>query len=250
MCCTPNASRPRPPTAPRAALKRALGLDSFSVDIFASDPSELELQSYLAARAAADSGANQAMTAAEVLKREERYAEVDSGGKRSGVHAVAFAPTDDAKAALEKCEAGGAVVLAVDTKHERIVLQGAGSHGSLSAVAADVGSRPDAAAFVFYRWQHAKHADGEVAVLISFTPDSAPVKTKMLMATVKPAVVAAGAVNAKLATLARSFEVQEANEIDEEQFLAELYPEAKPVVAKAAFKKPSRPGRGGRRLNK
>lgn len=229
----------------RATVKRTLGTNFFIDELHGTIPGDVNRAGYEAHLA--HEQADAPLTHAEYTRREEEeLGEIYTGGASTYVHGVAFPCAAGVVDSLKQLVAGGPnyVCLGVDTSKEEILLNTAKAL-TIDQLAAEVSlTTPQ---FHFLRYKHESYDE----IIFVFTcPDgtgattACPIKERMLYSSSKARVVsllqeAGGQVE-------KSFEFNEPADVVPADIDNALHPPA--AVKKAAFKKPTRPGRGKRSL--
>jgi len=252
FCYVPDKSKVKDKmlyASTRATLKQQLGFSYFSDDVFGTVPADFNLKGYKLHVASKELAAP--LTESEFLKKQE----LESGeihvsvGASSYVHGVAFPVEAQVSAAVDSLVASrlNYVQVAIDVDKERIVLDHTDTvtfdqlfdkiHKSLPR-------------FHFYAYTH--EYDGEELrsfVYIYSCPDgsndsqSAPVRQRMLYSSSKANV--ANLVSS-LVTVGAKVEINTAADLSEDAILHQLHPKIEDKAQ--GFSKPSRPGKGARRL--
>jgi len=236
----------------RSNLKQQLGLNFFVDEVFGTIPGDFTLNGY---KHHVESKKSEApLTEHEQMRNQERTSgDVYIGGSSATyVHGVAFPVESDAVNALKQLVGGSVnyVQIKIDCDAEKIKLD----HSStidLDGLGSEI--RPDEPRFHFFAYAHEFEGSNITSnVYIYSCPDgskgtkSAPVRMRMLYSSSKANVAdvlsqAGGKVDGKI-------EVNTSEDISDEVLLNILHPQKE--EKKAAFSKPSRPGKGGRKLIK
>eukprot|EP01108_Squamamoeba_japonica_P003038 TRINITY_DN2536_c0_g1_i1.p1 TRINITY_DN2536_c0_g1~~TRINITY_DN2536_c0_g1_i1.p1 ORF type:complete len:333 (-),score=146.19 TRINITY_DN2536_c0_g1_i1:34-1032(-) len=229
----------------RSTVKRQLGANFFDEEMFGTLPSEFSKEGYAAFQEHV--AADVPLTREEFRRQEElESGEIYQGGAGAYVHGVSFAASGGVNEALKALVAGSAnyVVLGVDTGAETITLSEKKAGQTIAGMRDNVSlTEPQ---FHFFRYE-----TGERETVFVYTcPDGSgsttacPIKMRMLYSSSKARVVQL--LEANGGTVAKSFEFNEPSEVDEGDMDNALHPPK--AAVKAAFTKPSRPGRGARKL--
>lgn len=232
----------------RDTCKKGLGYSYFTGDFHTTEPNELTWENYEEHKQGKYVDAP--LTLAEQEIRQEKFAEIAKGTVTEYVHSVKFPVSKDAFSKLQELSQGSAafnsVLLTVDTDKETIEL--------LGAKQTDINSLPsilpvDQPCFVIFRYSHqwnSKQFDSNVFVYSC--PMKAKIKSKMLHSTVKaPAIEGVGLAGVKIE---KKVEVTDSEDLDAELLNSVLHPEKREVVKKATFSRPTRPGRGPRKITR
>jgi len=233
----------------RANLKQQLGMNYFSDEVFGTVPDDFSLKGYKLHVTSKKTEAP--LTDSEQMKRNEQESgEIYTGGASTYVHGVSF-PVEAAAADAVKKVAGGQLKyaqIAIDCDKERIILDHTGNvdfEGLRGQIPLD---QPR---FHFFAYPHDFEGSKVTSqVYVYSCPDgskgtkSAPVRMRMLYSSSKAAV-------AEIMTQVGSkidgrLEVNSGEDLDEEELINLLHPQA--AAKKQEFSKPSRPGKGGRKL--
>eukprot|EP00295_Goniomonas_pacifica_P025676 CAMPEP_0175950644 /NCGR_PEP_ID=MMETSP0108-20121206/29737_1 /TAXON_ID=195067 ORGANISM="Goniomonas pacifica, Strain CCMP1869" /NCGR_SAMPLE_ID=MMETSP0108 /ASSEMBLY_ACC=CAM_ASM_000204 /LENGTH=329 /DNA_ID=CAMNT_0017276771 /DNA_START=6 /DNA_END=995 /DNA_ORIENTATION=+ len=227
----------------RDTVKRELGYSFFCDEMYANDKSECSYKAYQ--DKIAHDKADAPVTADERLLEEEKMAERDLS--KQSTASVMFPMTDEAHAALGQVAAKSldVVQLRLDPDREELELVGSGSFTSVKDIAGQLS--PQEPRFVYMYFPHT-FADAQQTPLLFLyiCPESAPIKQKMLYSTCKqPLLTASSGLGVQVD---KSLEVRDLADLDDHYVVSELHPqEPTPAVAPRASR-PSRPGKGGRRL--
>mmetsp|Transcript_38494 Transcript_38494/g.96860 ORF Transcript_38494/g.96860 Transcript_38494/m.96860 type:complete len:347 (+) Transcript_38494:77-1117(+) len=229
----------------REACKKQLGFSFFKDEMQTSELSELTWEAYGAHTTSKCSAAP--LTASEVQSHHETVAIVHHGHTKQYVHSVKFPMSAAAKDAVKKFKSGSLNLaqFEVDPVQETIELVATktASASSLSGSISD-----ETPGYSIYCYAHTHEGKSiKSNVFVYSCPDYSPIKLKMLHSTVKSTCIdalkdAGVSVDAKI-------EITEAKELTEALMNETLHP-ALVEVAKPAFSRPSRPGRGGARLTR
>jgi len=236
----------------RSNLKQQLGLNYFVDEVFGTVPGDFTLNGY---KHHVESKKSEApLTEHEQMRQQERSSgDVYIGGSSATyVHGVAFPVESDAVNALKQLVGGSInyVQIKIDCDAEKIKLDHSSSI-DLDSIGPEI--RTDEPRFHFFAYAHEFEGSNVTSnVYIYSCPDgskgtkSAPVRMRMLYSSSKANVAdilsqAGGKVDGKI-------EVNTADDINDEVLLNILHPQKE--EKKAAFTKPSRPGKGGRKLIK
>jgi len=236
----------------RSNLKQQLGLNYFVDEVFGTVSADFTLSGY---KHHVESKKSEApLTEHEQMRQQERSSgDVYIGGSSATyVHGVAFPVENDAVNALKQLVGGSVnyVQIKIDCDAEKIKLDHS-SNIDFDSLGSEV--RPDEPRFHFFAYTHEFEGSNVTSnVFIYSCPDgskgtkSAPVRMRMLYSSSKANVAdvltqAGGKVDGKI-------EVNTSEDITEEVLLNILHPQKE--EKKAAFSKPSRPGKGGRKLIK
>eukprot|EP01129_Flabellula_baltica_P016511 TRINITY_DN882_c0_g1_i1.p1 TRINITY_DN882_c0_g1~~TRINITY_DN882_c0_g1_i1.p1 ORF type:complete len:326 (+),score=89.91 TRINITY_DN882_c0_g1_i1:455-1432(+) len=232
------------------SLRTSLGSDNFSDEIFGTEIEDFTSAGYEAHLA--HKNADNPLTEEEQLKKEEGVHGVFVGGGGTSVayvHGVQFPITQDAVAALDNfaAESVNYVQLSIDVDQEEIQLNESGNQDVSNLVSLVPNNEPR---YHLYRWNHTHDGTDYSTVIYCFScPDgsegtlAAPIKMRMLYASSKANVQSL--LDERSLEVAIKLEISQPNEFSEEEFIRILHPAP---VEVAKVKKPSRGGRGGRRL--
>jgi len=252
FCYVPDKSKVKDKmlyASTRAPLKQQLGFSYFSDDVFGTVPADFNLKGYKLHVASKEVDAP--LTESEFLKKQElESGEIHvSSGASSYVHGVAFPVEATVTEAIEGLVDGrlNYVQVAIDVEKERIILDHT-DNITFDGLPAKIHlSLPR---FHFFGYAH-DHEGEEVRsfVYVYSCPDgssgsqSAPVRQRMLYSSSKANV--ANLVSS-VATVGAKVEINTGSDLSEDAILQQLHPK---VEEKAqGFSKPSRPGKGARRL--
>lgn len=255
MCYVPDFAKVKEKmiyAGTRANLKLGIGASTFVDDIFGTVPEDLNKNGYLAWKEHQQQEAP--LTASELqVKEEKEQGVVISGGRTSSsavLHGIAFPFDPECTRKIGQLLDGeiNYLQIAIDVDKEIIYHS---DEGNLAASEISEKIPTDVPRFHFFRWEHEFQGETvESFVYVFSCPDgsngtkSSPVKQRMLYSSSKANV--ADVIESKQITIAKKLEINSPSEISEEILFRELHPEAE--VKKQAFARPSRPGRGGRRL--
>eukprot|EP01099_Mayorella_cantabrigiensis_P002571 TRINITY_DN2122_c0_g1_i1.p1 TRINITY_DN2122_c0_g1~~TRINITY_DN2122_c0_g1_i1.p1 ORF type:complete len:368 (-),score=114.75 TRINITY_DN2122_c0_g1_i1:155-1201(-) len=255
MCYVPDFAKVKEKmvyAGSRANLKLGIGASNFVDDIFGTVPEDFDKKGYLAWKEHQQQDAP--LTASEQQLKEEKGQGVSTGVGRTTssavLHGIAF-PFDDACTKKVAQFIDGEInylQLAIEIDKEYIYYS---DEGNISASEISSKIPTDIPRFHFFRWEHEFQGETiESFVYVFSCPDgsngtkSSPVKQRMLYSSSKANV--ADVLESKQITVAKKLEINSPSEISEEILFRELHPEEE--VKKQAFARPSRPGKGARRL--
>lgn len=233
----------------RATVKQLFGSNYIRDEMFGTVEEDVNLAGYHKHKES--NVAPPPLTMAEIEKAEIRAAEtgVDIGASTkhtlaTGVH---FPIMDDAKKALEKLKSGSStyVQLSLDTKAEVINLAES-KNITVDSVAGLIPS--DAPRYSVFNFKHNHEGDNiESAVFVYSCPGyQCSIKERMLYSTAKGPLI--DSIEAMGINLVKKLEIGEGSEFTSEWLYDQLHPVK--TVFKPKFARPSRPGRGGRRLTR
>ncbi|TRX88728.1 hypothetical protein FHL15_010400 [Xylaria flabelliformis] len=233
----------------RLALVRELGTEHFRETILVNTADELSPAGF-------DKHDKHVRLDAPLTEEERTLGEVKrleaEAGTGTGVREMHFnSPMnmpvkDDALSALTELGRGGGralVMLKINSQDEAVELAPGSSNPSSIAEAVKAISTSEPR-FTFFRYRPSRAGAEDKDVLLFFytnpaTPGTKAVKNRMIYPLQKRAVIAM-AENDCSCAVEKKFEVEDPSEITEELVLEELFPK---IEAKAAFKRPKRPGR-------
>jgi len=168
-----------------------------------------------------------------------------------GVHGISFPADPNVTQAISDFIAGkiNYIQLSIDAEKERICLAQKDNPSEWSVVADKIPK--DEPRFHFYNYQHEFDGNNVNSFLFIFScPDgssgtsSAPVKLRMLYSSSKGRV--SELLTSANATIAVKLEINSAADLVEDDVFRQLHPQA--AEKSTAFSKPSRPGKGARKL--
>mmetsp|Transcript_9316 Transcript_9316/g.25340 ORF Transcript_9316/g.25340 Transcript_9316/m.25340 type:complete len:337 (-) Transcript_9316:116-1126(-) len=230
-------------------VKRGLGGSYFGVqDVFVYERKDLVF-SAITESGTEEVAGDSLLSEAELAKKMALGLEVETSASNSGlVTSMSFPLDDEGKSAMEGFKTGSvcAFSLMMNVESEKLELVKSFNEGSAFEHAKEA-MTGDVPLFVVFRVEAEElEKDGKKPIAFSyFCPESAPVKKKMVSSTAKSMVV--DALSAFDISPNFKNEVQEAEELSMEEIVDELNPKDEEVKS---YRKPSRPGRGGRRLMK
>jgi len=254
MCYVPDFAKVKEKmiyAGTRANLKLGIGAGNFIDDIFGTVADDFNKKGYLAWKDHQQQDAP--LTASELQVREEKEAGVFVGGGGSSsavLHGIAFPFDQQCSAKISQFIDGeiNYIQIAIDIEKEIIFHS---DEGNLNASEIADKIPLDVPRFHFFRWEHEHSGETTESVIYIFScPDgsngtkSSPVKQRMLYSSSKANV--ADVLESKKIKIDKKLEINSPSEVSEEIIFRELHPEEE--VKKQAFARPSRPGRGGRRL--
>jgi len=226
----------------KGTLRTQLGSSNFVDTIHGTIPDDFSLKGYNAHLTHQTSDAP--LTETEMMKKEQRSQHSDFNMGTQYVHGVSFPVTDAALDKLQKLKNGAItyVQLKIDEKAEKIDLATSSNIGL-----GDIGSvfPPNEARFHFFAYKHEYEGQSLTSVLFVYScSNGTPVKQRMLYSTTKSAATEAAA--GLGIDIARKYEVNTPEELAEQTIFDDIHPPK--VEEKKAFAKPSKPGKGGRKL--
>eukprot|EP01114_Cavostelium_apophysatum_P012580 TRINITY_DN284_c0_g1_i1.p1 TRINITY_DN284_c0_g1~~TRINITY_DN284_c0_g1_i1.p1 ORF type:complete len:338 (+),score=94.82 TRINITY_DN284_c0_g1_i1:40-1053(+) len=235
----------------RSNLKQQLGLSYFTDEVFGTVLADFSKDGYKHHMNSKKSDAP--LTEQEQTKKNElESGPIYTGGQTTYVHGVSFPVEQQANDAINNLIQGkhNYVQIAIDCDNEKVTLDHAGNV-DVSGLAGEIPT--DQPRFHFYAWAH-DHEGAEVTsiIFIYSSPDgssgtkSAPVRQRMMYSSSKASV--GEIVKALGGTVDGRLEINTPDDIAEEAFRTLIHPQKE--EKKAAFNKPSRPGKGGRTLIK
>jgi len=253
LCYVPDKSPVRSKmlyAATRANLKLQLGAGKFVEDLFGTVPSDFSTDGY--DKHVAAKNAPPPLTDAEIAKEEEEKDLSTGGAATTGgaySHGVKFALHQSIVDGIGQLKAGKVnfVEVLIDDKSEKVT---AGMVKDLDTVD-DLAKLIHTAEprYFFYNYKHQYEAQNLNSLIFIFScPDgshgtkSAPIKLRMLYSSSKANVLSL--VNGM--EVAAKFEINAPSEISDQIVMDTLHPPK--VEKKLAFAKPTRAGRGGRKL--
>ncbi|PRP77870.1 hypothetical protein PROFUN_08544 [Planoprotostelium fungivorum] len=230
-------------------LKNQLGNNYFSDQVHGTVPEDFSAKGYKHHTVSKKTEAP--LTEREMLKKaEQESGEIYTGGASTYVHGVNFPVESTAMEALKGFQEGKHtyVQIAIDCDKERIILDHT-SNTDFSSLSNEIPTHEPRFHFFNYRHQH-EGAQVNSHVFIFSCPDgskgtkSAPIRMRMLYSSSKANVsnILTG-VDGKIDT---KFEINSPEDLNEEELVAQLHPVTE--VKKAAFSKPTGPGKGTRKL--
>jgi len=252
FCYVPDKSKVKEKmlyASTRSNLKMQLGSSYFSDEVFGTIPSDFSLEGYKHHVQSKKSEAP--LTEQEQIKRSEMESgSVYSGGQTTYIHGVAF-PIDQKAADAVTSLLNGShnyVQIAIDCDKERVILD----HTSNTTIDGILEEIPmEQPRFHLFSWTHEFEGSQITSIVYIYSsPDgssgtkSAPVRMRMLYSSSKANVEEivkslGGKIDGKL-------EINTKEDLSEEVLTNLLHPQKE--EKKAAFTKPSRPGKGGRTL--
>merc|ERR1712137_134323 len=230
----------------QALLKRELGMTYFSDEFHGSAPEDITWDLY--SQHDRKKGAQDApLTQAEMTRSAEVEMEFDPGHSREYVHSVAFPMSPAAVNALKSLSSKNVVQLRIDTEKETIELRDSFSASQIEDIRSKIPDQEPC--FTFFRFVHQHEGSEQAPVIFIYScTDGAKVKARMLYSTVKAAAIEAA--NGLGVSVEKKMEISEADDLSNSELLTELHPPAREITTKAAFSRPSRPGRGRARVTK
>ncbi|KAJ3020818.1 UNVERIFIED_CONTAM: Twinfilin-1 [Siphonaria sp. JEL0065] len=231
----------------KAALVRELGDFKFIDVLFATSKEECTLAGYKAhlAHKSAEAPRTEKEIEAELLKRTETGAEIGMSTRKeiAASGGLGFTFTEEAVDALRGLNEGAINFVALSIVAETITV-GSSSHSAspdnLRTLIPD--SEPF---FVFFKYAHLHDGASQDPVLFFYIcPPSAKVKSRMLFSSSRASALDYVEKNIGI-TVLKKIELDSASEIDQAFIDETLYPPKTDLLTstKAAFKKPSRPGK-------
>ncbi|EGD81737.1 hypothetical protein PTSG_02449 [Salpingoeca rosetta] len=232
----------------KATFKQTFGTRYIKEELYATEPKDTTLEAY--DRHLVSEAAPPPLTEEEIEKAEIRQAETGANigvsTKRQVATGVSFPLDADAMAAVNdfKADKKTYVQLRLDLDAEQIKLAKA-DKSSIDDIAAQVPE--DAARYHLFNFKHSHEGDNmESAVFVYSCPGyKCSVKERMMYSTCKGPLIDTLEDEVGI-QLAKKLEISEGSEFTQEWLYDTLHP--KQVVFKQKFKKPARPGKGGRRL--
>jgi len=253
FCYVPDKSKVKEKmlyASSRSNLKQQLGMNYFADEVFGTVLDDFSLKGY---KHHIESKKSEApLTEQEMLKKQEvsSVGEVYTGGSTTYVHGVAFPVEKTVVDATKKLVTGGLsyVQVAIDCDNEKIICDHSGN-ADFAGLANKI--RIDEPRFHFFAYKHNHEGQKQTAIVYIYScPDgsngtkSAPVRMRMLYSSSKANVAeiitqAGGSIQARL-------EINTPADLNEDTLVALLHPakEAK----EQSFSKPSKPGKGARKL--
>jgi len=234
----------------RSNLKQQLGLSYFSDEVFGTVASDFDSKGY---NHHVNSKKMEApLTEQEQIKMQEKMSgEIYSGGQSSYVHGVAFPVEQKAMEAIKQLASNtlNYVQISIDIEKEKILLDHSSNLSSVSDIAKEISTTEPR--FHFFGYSHEHEGNTIVSYIFIYScPDgskgtkSAPVKMRMLYSSSKANV--SNLLSSSNVQIAAKFEINSAEDINEEIFYESIHP--KQAEKTKNFSKPSRPGKGGARL--
>jgi len=245
LCYVPDGCKAREKmmySSSKGTLKQQLGANNFVDSIHGTIPDDFSLKGYK--QHVATQNMDAPLTESEILRKEQKSAHTDFNMGTQYVHGVSFPVTDAAMDKLQKLKNGSItyVQLKIDEKAEKIDL---GTSTNINI--GEIGSQfPDAEArFHFFAYKHEFEGQRLTSVIFIYScSNGTPVKQRMLYSTTKAA--ATDAATSIGIEIAKKLEVNSAEELTEQAIYDEIHPPK--VEEKKAFAKPTKPGKGGRKL--
>jgi len=232
----------------RSNLKLGLGNSFFVDEVHGTIPSDFTYQGYQ--RHVTHKKSDAPLTESELMKTREVEQPVYMGNSSTYVHGVAFPVEANAIKAIQDLVSGSInyVQLSVDTVKERICLGGTDTI-ELSQLSDKIPTNEPR--FHFFNYQHEFDGNNVNSFLYVFScPDgskgttSAPVKLRMLYSSSKANVSDIFTKTGN--TIALRLEVNAGSDIVEDEIYKQLHPQV--AEKSTGFSKPSRPGKGARKL--
>jgi len=230
-------------------LKQQLGSNYFTDDVHGTVPDDFSAKGYKQHTISKRTEAP--LTEREQIKKAElESGEIYTGGASTYVHGVSFPVEASTTDALKAFLSGSVnyVQVAIDCQNERIIADHSGIVDFQGLIAEIPKHEPR---FHFYAYQH-EHEGSTVTshVFIFSCPDgskgtkSAPIRMRMLYSSSKANVT--NILSTDGGKIAAKLEINSPEDLVEE----DLYTQLHPVVEKkeANFSKPSKPGKGTRKL--
>jgi len=232
----------------RATCKQIFGSQYIKHELFGTSTADISLEGY--DKFVTSENAPPPLTAEELEKKEIRKAEtgVDIGAstRRQVATGVSFPIDDSAVNELNALKKGKHtyVQLQLNLSDEVIELAHAGSE-NIDEIAGTIPS--DAARYHVFNFKHNHEGDNlESIVFVYSCPGySCSIKERMMYSTCKGPLIDVVEDDLKI-PVEKKLEIGEASEFTQEWLYEQLHP-AK-VVFQQKFKRPMRPGKGGRRL--
>jgi len=233
----------------RSNLKQQLGLSYFVDEVFGTVVSDFSASGYKHHIQSKKSEAP--LTEQEQIKKTSlESGPIYTGGSTTYVHGVAFPVEKQATDAINNLIQGkhNYVQIAIDCDNEKVILDHTGNV-DIDGLGNEISV--DEPRFHFYAWTHDFEGSNITSyVYIYSSPDgskstkSAPVRMRMLYSSSKANVgeiikSCGGKIDGKM-------EINTAEDISEEALTNLIHPQKE--EKKAAFVKPTRPGKGGRTL--
>eukprot|EP00029_Vermamoeba_vermiformis_P004245 TRINITY_DN14784_c0_g1_i1.p1 TRINITY_DN14784_c0_g1~~TRINITY_DN14784_c0_g1_i1.p1 ORF type:complete len:340 (-),score=101.39 TRINITY_DN14784_c0_g1_i1:73-1092(-) len=253
MCYVPDKSKVKDKmtyAATRANMKRQLGSNYFINEVFGTVVKDFSKDGY--DKHVESQHADAPLTQQEQLAQEEANSAVYVGGG-AYVHGVAF-PVDQAVIdAFGKMKSGSVnyIQLSIDAANEKIMLAEKTSVNAIEDLRGHVSTTEPR--FHLYNWTHNVDGSSETSLVFIYScPDgangtkSAPVKLRMLYSSSK--ANAQNIVTNSGLVIAAKLEINAPVDVVEDHVYKMLHPEVQ--QQKQAFSKPTKPGKGQRRLIK
>jgi len=226
----------------KGTLKNQLGSSNFVDAIHGTVPDDFSLKGYNAHVTHQSSEAP--LTETEIMKKEQRSQHSDFNMGSQYVHGVSFPVTDAALEKLQKLKNGALtyVQLKIDEKAEKIDL---GSSSNIEIGEIGNAFPPSEARFHFFAYKHEYEGQKLTSVIFVYScPNGTPVKQRMLYSTTKSA--ATDSATGLGIEIIKKYEVNTPEELAEQTIYDDIHPPK--VEEKKAFSKPTKPGKGGRKL--
>eukprot|EP00730_Choanoeca_flexa_P008564 TRINITY_DN12506_c0_g1_i2.p2 TRINITY_DN12506_c0_g1~~TRINITY_DN12506_c0_g1_i2.p2 ORF type:complete len:341 (+),score=75.05 TRINITY_DN12506_c0_g1_i2:2939-3961(+) len=236
--------------ATRATLKQTFGSHYIKDEVFGTVPEDVSLEGY--DRHCTSAAAPPPLTAEELEKAEirkaETGAEIGASTRRQVATGVAFPIEEVALNKLQDLVAGKLtyVSMSLDLSNETITHATSGSQ-KVDEIQSQIPD--DEPRYHVFNYQHNHEGDNlsSVVFIYSCPGFKCSVKERMMYSTCKGPLI--DLLEGDLSVeLAKKLEIGEASEFTQEWLYDQLHP-AK-TVFKQKFSRPSRPGKGGRRLTK
>jgi len=252
FCYVPDKSKVKEKmlyASTRSNLKMQLGASNFGDEVFGTILADFSLEGYKHHVQSKKSEAP--LTEQEQIKRTEMESgPVYSGGQTTYVHGVAFPIDKAASDAVTSLMSGkfNYVQIAIDCEKERVILDHTATHDVDGLISEIPMEQPR---FHLFAWTHEFEGSTVTSnVYIYSSPDgssgtkSAPVRMRMLYSSSKANVEEiVKSLGGKIDT---KMEINTKEDLSEDVLFNLLHPQKE--EKKAAFTKPSRPGKGGRTL--
>ena len=232
-------------SATKATMKKSFGGGAIKDEVYGNMKSDLTLKGYLKHLEAADGPPPLSMAELELqqVHEAEKQAMAGTTSRHSHMHGLNFPITDDAIRALTQMKDGklNYIQLSIDQAEETVVLQRTEAGLPTDQLKSCV---PESSArYHLFLFEHQHNGDYlESVVFIYSCPGyKCPVKERMLYSSCKNPVVDQVKQRAGL-EVAKTMEVDEADEISEQVIYDEVHPQK--TIVKTKFAKPKPPGRG------
>jgi twinfilin-like protein len=234
----------------RSNLKQQLGANFFSDEVFGTVPDDFSVKGYKLHLASKRMEAP--LTEQEQIKKNElESGEIYTGGASTYVHGVAFPVEQQATDAVKRLVSGNLryVCIAINCDAERIVLDDSSNNLTFDGLKSKISTSEPR--FHFLSYPHDFDGSKVTSLVYVYScPDgskgtkSAPVRMRMLYSSSKANV--ANIVTSVGGKLDARLEINVGEDLDEDEVLNQLHPQVE--QKEAAFSRPQRAGKGGRKL--